>query len=49
MGHKCVQDFGGKKPEGKRSLGRRGYMREYNIRMDVQEIGQKGVDRIDLP
>ena len=40
--------FWWEKPEGKRSLGCRGYMREYNIRMDVQEIGQKGVDCIDL-
>jgi hypothetical protein len=32
------------KPEGKRPLGRPRYMWENNIRMDLREIGWKGVD-----
>jgi hypothetical protein len=34
------------KPEGKRPLGRLQYGWENNIRMDVKEIGWKGVDWI---
>jgi hypothetical protein len=33
-----------RKPECKRPLGRPGYRWESNIRMDVREIGWKGVD-----
>jgi hypothetical protein len=44
---KCVQYFG-RKPEGKRPLGRprRGWMD--NIRMDLREIGWEVVDGIHL-
>jgi hypothetical protein len=36
------------KPEGKRLLERPRRRRKDNIRIDVQEIGCKGVDWIDL-
>jgi hypothetical protein len=36
------------KPEGKRPLGRPRRRWEYNIRMDVREIGWGGMDWIDL-
>ena len=34
------------KPEGKRPLGRPRLRWEYNIRMDLQEAGYAGMDRI---
>jgi hypothetical protein len=34
------------KPEGKGSCGRPAYRLEYNIRMDITEIGWSGVDWI---
>jgi hypothetical protein len=36
------------KPEGKRALGRPRRRWEYNIKMDLREIGWKGVDWIRL-
>jgi len=36
------------KPEGKRPLGRPRHKLEVNIKMDIQEVGWGGVDRIDL-
>jgi hypothetical protein len=36
------------KPEGKRSLGRLRRRWEYNIRMDLQEVGCYGMDWIEL-
>jgi len=36
------------KPEGKRPLGRPRCRWEYNIIMDLQEVGCGGMDRIDL-
>ena len=36
------------KPEGKRSLGRPRHRRDNNIKMDLQEVGCEGMDRIDL-
>jgi len=36
------------KPEGKRQIGRRRLRRENNIKMDLQEVGCKGMDRIQL-
>jgi hypothetical protein len=36
------------KPEGKRLLGRPRYSREYNIKMDLQEVGSGGMDWIEL-
>jgi hypothetical protein len=36
------------KPEGKRTLGRSGIDREYNIRMHLQEVGCGGRDWIGL-
>jgi len=36
------------KPEGKRLLGRPRYRSEDNIRIDLKEIGWKGVDRMHL-
>ena len=35
-------------PDGKRHLGRPGCKLEGNIKMDLQEVGLKGVDLIDL-
>jgi hypothetical protein len=37
-----------RKPEGKRPLRRSGRRREYNIKMDLQEVGCVGMDWIDL-
>ena len=37
-----------RKPEGKRPLGRPRRRREYNIKMDFQEVGCEGMDWIDL-
>jgi hypothetical protein len=37
-----------KKPEGKRTLGRRGRKRKDNIKMNIKEIACKGVDWIHL-
>jgi len=36
------------KPEGKRTLGRPGLRWEDNIKMDLQEVGCRGMDWIDL-
>jgi hypothetical protein len=36
------------KPEGRRPLGRPRLRWEDNIKMDVQEVGCKGVNRIEL-
>jgi hypothetical protein len=36
------------KPEGKRPLGRPRHRREYNIKMDLQEVGCGGMDWIKL-
>ena len=36
------------KPEGKRPLGRPGPSCEDNIKMDLQEVGCGGMERIDL-
>jgi len=36
------------KPEGKRKLGRPRRTSEDNIKMDLQEVGCRGVDWIDL-
>ena len=36
------------KPEGMRQLGRHRHRREDNIKMDHQEVGCGGMDRIDL-
>ena len=44
---KCIQAFGGK-PEGKRPLGRPRCRWEYNIIMDLQEVGCGGMDCIEL-
>jgi len=38
----CVQSFGGK-PEGIRPLGRPRRRWEYNIKMDLQEVGCGGM------
>ena len=37
------------KPEGKRPLGRPKHRWEYNIKIDLQEVGCGGVDWINLP
>ena len=36
------------KPEGKRPLGRPWRRREDNIKMDLQEVGYRGMDWIDM-
>jgi len=36
------------KPEGKRPLGRPRRRRKDNIKMDLQEVGCGGIDRIEL-
>jgi hypothetical protein len=36
------------KPEGKRPLGRSRRRREDNIKMDLQEVGYGGMDRIEV-
>jgi hypothetical protein len=36
------------KPEGRRPLGRPRLRSEDNIKMDLQEVGCRGVDRIEL-
>jgi len=36
------------KPEGKRPLGRLRPRWDYNIRMDLQEVGCRGMDWIEL-
>jgi hypothetical protein len=42
-----IQGFLGK-PKGKRPLGRPKRRREYNIKMDLQEVGWKGMDWIGV-
>jgi hypothetical protein len=44
---KCIKNFG-RKPEGKRLLGRPRRRWENNVRMDLIEIGWKGMDWIHL-
>ena len=36
------------KPEGKRPLGRPGHRWEFNIKIDLQEVGCGGMDWIEL-
>ena len=36
------------KPEGKKPLGRPWHRWEYNIKMDLQEVGRGGMDWIEL-
>ena len=36
------------KPEGKRPLGRPRRRREDNVKMDLQEVGSRGMDWIEL-
>ena len=36
------------KPEGKRQPGRPGHRWEDNIKMDLQEVGCRGMDRIEM-
>ena len=36
------------KPEGKRPLGRRRHKRENNIKTDLQEVGHRDMDWIEL-
>ena len=43
----CAQGVVGK-PEGKRPLGRPRCRWMDNIRMDLQEVGRGGIDRIEL-
>jgi len=38
-----------RKPEGKRPLGRPRRIWDYNIKMDLQEVGCEGMDWIELP
>ena len=42
-----IQDFNGE-PKGKRQLGRPRRRGEYNIKMDLQEVGWKGMDWIGV-
>jgi hypothetical protein len=42
-GENCVKNFG-LTPEGKRPLRRCSHRREFNITMDIKEIGWEGVD-----
>jgi hypothetical protein len=56
MGGACSAYGGGEsvywvvveKPEGKRPLGRPRHRWEYNIKMDLQEVGCGGMDWIEL-
>jgi hypothetical protein len=43
---RCIQDFG--RPDGMRPLGRPRHRWKDNIKMDLQEVGWGGTDRIDL-
>ena len=43
----CIQGFGGENSE-KEPLGRPRHRWEYNIKMDLQEVGREGVDWIDV-
>jgi hypothetical protein len=45
---RCIQGFGGKKTEGKRSLVRPGRRWDYSILMGLQEVYCWGMDWIDL-
>ena len=36
------------RPEGKRPIGRPRRRWEYNVKMDLEEVGWGGMDRIDL-
>jgi len=40
--------LGGRGPEGKRPLGRRRPRWKDNIKMDLQKVGRRGMDWIDL-
>jgi hypothetical protein len=44
---RCIQCFGGK-PEGERPFGSPRHRCEDNIKMDLQEVGWRGMDWIDL-
>jgi hypothetical protein len=44
---RCIQGFGGQ-PDGNRQFGRHKPKWEDNIKMDLEELGWKGVDCIDL-
>jgi hypothetical protein len=44
---RCIQDFLGR-PEGRRRLGRPRHRWEDNIKIDLQEVGWKGTDWIDM-
>jgi len=44
---KCIQNLG-RKPEGKRPLGRPRHSWQYNIRMDLRETEWEGVDSVHL-
>jgi hypothetical protein len=50
MGERCIQGFffGGGEPEGKRPFGRPRPGWEYDIKMDIQEVGCGGMDWIYL-
>jgi hypothetical protein len=45
---KCIYRVLVGKPEGKRQLARPRRRWEYNIKMDIQEVGWGGMDWIDL-
>jgi len=42
-----IQGFGGK-PKGKRQLGRTRRRWEYNMKMDLEEVGWKGMDWVGV-
>jgi hypothetical protein len=48
MGERGVYRFLGRKPEGKKPLGRPRHRWEDNIKIDLQEVGCRGMDWIDL-
>ena len=43
----CIQSFG-REPEGKRKLGNPRHRWEYNIKMDLHEVGWRGMGWIEL-
>jgi hypothetical protein len=46
MGAACSSDGGGGESEGKKPLGRLRNRWEYNVKMDLQEVGCEGMDWI---